>query len=203
MIKLFDFERSGNCYKIRLFLSILNVDYQKIPINIKADENKTKEFLTISPNGLVPVLIDNKTTISDSAAILTYLANVYANDDWLPKEPVQFSNVVKWLAFEQSEVRYGLFRARAMVLNNPTPLAKLGTLKESQTIAKLALEILNQQLTHTKWLAEGGSPTICDIACYPYVAMSEEGKISLKTYTAINQWIARIKNLGGYISLPS
>lgn len=203
MIKLFDFERSGNCYKIRLFLSILNVDYQKIPINIKADENKTKEFLTISPNGLVPVLIDNKTTISDSAAILTYLANVYANDDWLPKEPVQFSNVVKWLAFEQSEVRYGLFRARAMVLNNPTPLAKLGTLKESQTIAKLALEILNQQLTHTKWLAEGGSPTICDIACYPYVAMSEEGKISLKTYTAINQWITRIKNLDGYIPLPS
>lgn len=201
-MKLFDLERSGNCYKIRLFLSILGIDYEKIPVNVDSGENRTNEFLAMNPNGLVPVLIDGQTTVYDSAAILTYLAKKYADDSWLPSEPIQFSNVVKWLAFEQSEGRYGLARARLISLNIPTPLARSGTLEESQALGNLGLEIIDKQLQQTEWLAGGKNATICDIACYPYTAMCGQGGLTLEPYQAIRTWLERIEKFDGYISLP-
>ena len=101
-MKLYDLERSGNCYKIRLFLSILGINYTKVPVNLFAGENRASEFLAMNPNGLVPVLIDNEITLYDSVAILSYLARTYADNNWFPDNIIQSSQVIRWLAFEQS-----------------------------------------------------------------------------------------------------
>jgi len=201
-MKLYDLERSGNCYKIRLFLSILDIDYKKIPVDVNAKENSSKEFLAMNPNGLVPVLVEDSTTVYDSAAILSYLARKYAEDIWFPAEPVQFAQVIRWLVFEQNEGRYGLARARAVALNIQSRFAISGNLKESQAIGTLALQILEKQLTQTSWLAGGNHATVCDIACYPYTAMCSQGGLSLEPYPAVNNWIKRIENLDGYVPLP-
>lgn len=201
-MKLYDLERSGNCYKIRLFLSLIGIEYTKIPVDLRAGENRSSEFLSMNPNGLVPVLVDGSETIYDSIAILSYLAKVYADECWFPGEPVQFSKVIRWLAFEQSEVRYGLARARVIALKNPSTLGSTGTLEESQLIGKLALTILNEKLSKSTWLADSRQATICDIACYPYTAMSEDGGISLEPYPAVIRWIEDIERLDGYIALP-
>jgi len=201
-MKLYDLERSGNCYKIRLFLSLIGIEYTKIPVDLRAGENRTSEFLSMNPNGLIPVLVDGSETIYDSIAILSYLAKVYADESWFPGEPFQFSKVIRWLAFEQSEVRYGLARARVIALKNPSTLGSTGTLEESQVIGKLALKILNKKLSKSTWLADSRQATICDIACYPYTAMSNDGGISLEPYPAVIRWIEDIERLDGYIALP-
>lgn len=201
-MKLYDLDVSGNCYKIRLFLSILGIAYEKISVDVRAGENANSGFLAMNPNGLVPVLVDGSTTIYDSAAILVYLAKVYADDSWLPAEPIPLSKVIRWLAFEQSEGRYGLARARAISLKNPTPLARMGTLEESQAVGRLALETLDRQLSETDWLAGGSEATICDIACYPYTAMSGDGGLSLEPYSAIRRWMENIQDFEGYVALP-
>ena len=202
MMKLYDLEVSGNCYKIRLFLSILGIEYTRVSVDVKSGDLKTSEFLDMNPNGLVPVLVDGSTTIYDSAAILTYLAKTYAEDHWFPSEIIQLSNVVKWLAFEQSDSRYGLARARAIALKMPSPLARVGTLEDSRALAKVALEALNQQLLKTEWLAGGQEPTICDIACYAYTAMAGDGGLSLESYSAIRRWVDNVRSLNGYIEPP-
>lgn len=201
-MKLYDLERSGNCYKIRLFLSILGIKYTKIPINPGAGENRTSDFLAMNPNGLVPVLVDGPTTLYDSAAILAYLAKKYGGDAWFPGETNQFANVIRWLVFEQSEGRYGLARARAIALKNPTSLARSGTLQESQALGIMALDKLNTQLIKTQWLAGDHVPTVCDIACYPYTAMSNEAGLSLDLYPGIKRWIQDIEGLPGHVLLP-
>ena len=201
-MKLFDLERSGNCYKIRLFLSILNIEYTKVPVDVTVGENKTMEFMALNPNGLVPVLIDRDKILYDSTAILSYLARKYADSSWFPGEIIQFTNVIRWLAFEQSEGRYGLARARAINMKNPTYFARSGTLEESQSIGIQALNTLNTQLKKTVWLAGSEKPTICDIACYPYVAMCKEGGLFLEVYPAINTWLKRIEGINGYCTLP-
>ncbi|MDX2477122.1 MAG: glutathione S-transferase family protein [Gammaproteobacteria bacterium] len=201
-MKLYDLEGSGNCYKIRLFLSLIGIEYTKVPVDLHAGENRTSEFLSMNPNGLIPVLVDGSETIYDSIAILSYLAKVYADESWFPGEPVQFSKVIRWLAFEQSEVRYGLARARVIALKNPSTLGSTGTLEESQVIGKLALNILNKKLSKSTWLADSRQATICDIACYPYTAMSNDGGVSVEPYPAVIRWIEDIERLDGYIALP-
>jgi glutathione S-transferase len=74
MLKLYDLERSGNCYKIRLFLSLIEIEYEKIPVNTGAGENESAEFLKLNPRGQLPVLEDDGRIIRDSSAILVYLA---------------------------------------------------------------------------------------------------------------------------------
>ena len=200
---LHDLERSGNCYKIRLFLSILGVTYQKIPVNTNAGENRRPEFLALNPRGQVPVLVDNGFAIWDSTAILVYLARRYGGETWLPTSPLPMAKVVQWLAMEQNEGRYGLARSRAIKLNLPTVFARTGNLEDSQALGKIALGVLEKQLTESAWLVpEAGGPTIADIACYPYAALSPEGGIGLEPYTAVGAWLDRMRNLPGYVDLP-
>ena len=201
-MKLYDLERSGNCYKIRLFLSILGEQYKKIAVNTNAGENKTDEYLAINPRGLMPVLIDGENSIYDSAAILVYLASSYADKSWLPTDSLGLSTLTRWLAFEQNEVRYGLARARAATLKNPSPFAQLADLSECHRVGTIALNALEEQLQQTAWLLPGNKPTIADIACYPYVALSEEGGLSLASYPSIVRWTKEIEHLDGYVDLP-
>ena len=156
----------------------------------------------MNPNGLVPVLNDGEITIYDSSAILVYLARTYADDDWLPTGALPLSQVVRWLTFEQNEGRYGLARARAISMSMPTPLAKLGTLKDSQALGYEALDILNKQLSSQQWLVAGDKPTIADIACYSYTALSGDGGLSLDDYPAVRKWMNNIESLTGYVPPP-
>ena len=63
------------------------------------------------------------------------------------------------------------------------------------------LALLEQHLTQHAWLAIG-RPTIAECAMYPYVALSEEGGISLAKYPAIQAWLMRVRHLPGYIGMP-
>ena len=203
MLKLYDLDRSGNCFKIRLFLSILGLDYEKISVDATAGDLRSEEFLALNPNGLVPVLIDGDQVIFDSAAILAYLALSHGGEAWFPQAPLRLARVIRWLTFEQADGRYGFARARAIALNLASPLARTGTLAESQAIATTGLETLERRLADNTWLGGDETPTIADIACYPYTALIPDAGISLDPYAAIGRWMGRIEQLPGYVPLPA
>jgi glutathione S-transferase len=52
------------------------------------------------------------------------------------------------------------------------------------------------------WLCSTGHPTIADIACFPYVMLSEEGGISRLPYPAIRRWTDRVKRIPGFTVMP-
>lgn len=200
-MQLYDLERSGNCYKIRLFLSILGLDYERKAVDAAGGELQSEAFLALNPNGLVPVLSDGDITIYDSAAILTYLALNRGGERWLPLDPLGLGRVIRWLAFEQAEGRYGLARARAQVLKLVTPLTASGSLTESLALTDSALGTYDKQLAENAWLA-GSEPTIADIACYAYIGLIPDAGISLEPFAAIRRWMEAIEQLPGYIAPP-
>ncbi|MFW1308735.1 glutathione S-transferase N-terminal domain-containing protein, partial [Vibrio parahaemolyticus] len=56
MYKLYSMQRSGNSYKVRLALAVLNTPYEAIEIDIPRGESRTPEFLAKNPSGQVPLL---------------------------------------------------------------------------------------------------------------------------------------------------
>ncbi|MCB1788513.1 MAG: glutathione S-transferase family protein [Chromatiaceae bacterium] len=192
---LYDFPRSGNCYKIRLLLSMLGLDYQRIPIDSTAGETQTAEFKRLNPRGQIPVLIDDDAVIWDSMAILVYLARRFGEAQWLPDDPLGEARVMQWLAVSENELLYGLARARIAVLFN-----KPFDLDQCHRDAASGLAAMEQRLTGNDWLA-AQHPTIADIACYPYVSLAEEGKVSLQPYPAIREWLQRVEGLPGWKAL--
>lgn len=196
IVKLYDMELSGNCYKIRLLCALLGLSYESVPVDLMKGEHKKPDFLALNPRGQVPVLEDDGTVLWDSMAILVYLARKYADDCWLPAEAESLATVMQWLAVSENEILYGLARARAVTrFHRPWDLA------QCQALGRIGLEVMERHLQHQPWLA-GDHPTIADIACYPYVALAPEGGVSLDEYPHIHQWIARIQALPGYVSMP-
>jgi len=195
-MKLYDRETSGNSYKIRLFLELLKPKYEKVTVNTAAGEQKQAWFLRMNPRGQIPVLEAEGKYIWDSTAILVYLARRYGGESWLPLDAGGMAEVAQWLAMAQNEILYGLARARAIIV-----FGRKADLNEAQTAGQNALKVLEQHLQQHLWLAVG-HPTIADIACYPYVALAEQGKISLDPYSGVLSWMKRIQSLKGFINMP-
>jgi glutathione S-transferase len=196
MIKLYDVALSGNCHKVRLLLSLLQIGFESIPVDLFKGEGQTEQFLQLNPLGEVPVLIDGNVTLRDSQAILVYLARRYSNDNWLSTEAEAMSHVMEWLFFAANYIRQGPEFARRYYKFN----RKLDIELASQR-AYSVLKILDDRLSQTPWLA-GDNVTIADIACFPYIGLAPEGKIALDSYHNVISWLERIKQLPGYLAMP-
>jgi glutathione S-transferase len=195
-MKLYDVQISGNCYKIRLFLSLLRLDYEIVPINIANREQKSPAYLKKNPLGEIPVLEDGDLVLRDSQAILVYLAREYGNDDWLPMKPSEMALVMQWLSTACNEIARGPMDARyhekfKMDLD----------INKAHEKSKAILRVIDNHLDRKNWL-ELTHATIADIACFPYIALAHEGSISLEPYQNVQKWITRIIQLPGFIPMP-
>lgn len=195
-MELYDLEVSGNCYKIRLFLALIKQPYTLRPVDFLGGEHKNETSIERNAFGEVPVLIDGDLTLRDSQAILIYLARKFDRTDWYPTTPAEEAIVVQWLMVAESEIARGPNDAR---LHD-----KFGyelDIDMARNKSTRILDILNEHLTDRDWL-ELDRPTLADLACFPYVALSYEGGVSLKPYPAITEWIERIKALPDFVTMP-
>lgn len=188
---------SGHCHRVELFLSLLGLPVELVDVNLGAGAHKTPEFLQLNPFGQVPVLQDGHLTLSDSNAILVYLATRYAPDAeaWLPRDPVQAAAVQRWLSVAAGPLAFGAATARIIVLfkRNTQP-------DEAIQRAHGLLAVMEATLQHTNYLA-GDRPTLADLANYSYTAHAPEGRVALDTYPHVRAWLARIEALPGFVPM--
>ena len=196
MIKLYDFDLSGNAYKVRLLLSFLKLEYERIPVSLKDGEQKAPEFLALNPMGQIPVLVDGELYLRDSQAILVYLARRYGGEKWLPTEAVAMGQVMQWLFTAGHEIQMGPSAARVFHLFG-RPLDINHANQRSHDV----LRLLNQRLESRDWL-ELDRPTIADVACFPYIALTKDARISLDPYGCVQSWIERFQQILGYVGMP-
>jgi glutathione S-transferase len=196
MLKLYDFTLSGNCYKVRLLLSLLNLEYDQVAVDLKAGEQKSLPFLSLNPWGQVPVLVDGDLVMRDSQAILVYLAKRYGGDFWLPSDAPSFGLIAQWLSTASHDIQQGLAAARVYHL-----FGRQLDIETATTRAYAVLKVLDQHLAERHWL-ELDRPTIADVACFPYVALAADGKIDLGKFSQVLSWCDRIQQLPGFVPMP-
>jgi glutathione S-transferase len=196
MIKLYDFELSGSCYKIRMLMNILDVQYEAIPVDFVNKEHKAEKYTALNPFGEIPIFEDEDLRLRDAQAIMVYLAKKYdRTNQWYPDDAESMGRIQQWLSTGGGEVMNSAAARLVKILNYPLDLEKL------QTGAKRVFKIMDDHLATREYL-ELGHPTIADIACFPYTAMAGEGGIDLSAYPNILQWIERMKRIPGFITMP-
>ncbi|AMN48884.1 glutathione S-transferase [Psychrobacter sp. P2G3] len=195
-MELYDLELSGNCYKVRLFLALIQQPYTLRSVDFLEGEHKNEESIKRNVFGEIPVFIDGDLILRDSQAILVYLARKFDRTDWYPTTPADEAKVVQWLMVAESEIARGPNDARLHDKFGYPLDIDLARSKSTRI-----LDILNKHLANRDWL-ELDRPTIADLACFPYVALSHEGGVSLESYPAIQSWIERIKALPNFVSMP-
>jgi glutathione S-transferase len=96
--------------RVRWTLQELGVAFESIPVNLVAGEHRRPAFLKINPAGKVPVLVDGDLVLTESVAIVLYLAEKYAEKGLIPKDPGQRAQLDKWLLFTVTELEQPLWR---------------------------------------------------------------------------------------------
>lgn len=195
-MKLYDLDASGNCYKVRMFAALANIELERVPVDLASGAHKKPPFSELNPLGQVPVLVDGKQVVRDSQAILVYLAGVHGGLAWWPAHPQGQAEIVQWLSFAANEVQHSLCAARLV--------QKFGyALDKEAALAKApgVLSQLDRHLERNDWLAMG-RPTIADCAVYPYVVLAPEGGVDLSPYRHVASWMTRIEALPGYLPKP-
>jgi glutathione S-transferase len=203
-MKLYTHPLSLNCYKVRLLLAFIDQEYDSENVDLVNDHHKSNDFLAMHPLGQVPVLVDGDFTIWDSQAILVYLARRFECEKWLPLSARASAQITAWLSFAAKELAIGLAAARVHHLLGGQGINFVTRLNieidRATAQGQKSLEVLNHYLMDHPWLV-GNTPTIADVACFPTIEFASEGKISLSPYPHVQTWLARVKQLPGYISM--
>lgn len=203
MAKFYSNIDSGNCYKVRLLASLIGETLNITEISLAQNEQRDPSFLAINPKGELPTLVDGSYTLTDSSAILVYVAGKHPSSHFWSQDVLEQATIVNWLAFANSWVQFGVFTTRALLcfdgqFNGLGEWKHERAYEEGLIRGKRSLEILDEKLGKVEWLA-CGRPTIADCAVFPYVALAPMGDVSLEPYPNVRAWIERIKNLKGFI----
>lgn len=204
MIRLYDFDLSGNCYKARLLLAILGVEYERKNVDFfPGFKHRSPEFLAVNPLGQLPVLEDGDLRLTQSQAILVYIARKHdPSGRWYPLDSPEITGQVQqWLGFAEglTATASAARLADGMGFDFDADAAREGA---HRLFAAMDEHLWFQERQGHDWLVPGAAPTIADIACFPYVMLSEEGGISRETYPAIRRWTDRVKRIPGFVVMP-
>jgi glutathione S-transferase len=108
-IKLYEFGPTRSI-RVRWTLQELGVDFEPIRVNLLAGDHQRPEFLKINPAGKIPVLVDGDLVLTESVAIVLYLAEKYPDKGLLPAGPKERAQVNRWLLFAATELEQPLWR---------------------------------------------------------------------------------------------
>ena len=195
-IRIHGFPLSGHSHRVKLFASLTGIAYESVRVDVATGEHKAPPFLSLNPAGQVPVIEDGDVVVTDSNAILVYLARRYA-PDYLPTDPVAEAEVQKFLTLAAGEIAFGPAAARLINVFN----ADLDRDFTHATAASV-LGKLEAHLEGRDWLV-AGRPTIADVAIYSYTAHAPEGGVSLVPYPNVRRWLLNVESLDGFVPMTA
>lgn len=193
MIDLYAFA-TPNSIKVPVALEELGIDYVLHAVNVRKGEQKTVEFLTLNPNGKVPVLVDaqspsGRLVLTESAAILVYLAEKTGR--LLPADGPARARVFEQLFFHASGLgpafgQSGFFQRQAA---EPQPLA----IQRFSTEAARVVNVLDAVLSRYTFAA-GNDFSIADIAHFGWFWRREFAGVSLEGAPNVARWYSEVSS---------
>ena len=191
-MRLYDYAASPNCYKARLALAQLGIDYERVPTDIFGGDTLTDEYAEVNPARRTPVLeTDDGEYLPESGAILLYLAE---GTDLLPDDPLERAQVHRWLFFEQSQVVPTIGGLRFLA---GTGRMDLDSIAKGPSVQ--ALKVLESQLSEHKFLV-GETYTLADLALFGYVHTAGDWGIEMDRFPAVQRWLERVREQPGFMN---
>lgn len=193
-IRIYSHPLSGHAHRAVLFANLAGIGHEVVTVDLAAGEHKQAPFLALNPAGQVPVLVDGDVTITDSNAIIVYLARKYA-PSFIPADPVQEAEVQKFLSLAAGEIAFGPAAARLINVFGAPLDADFANAVAARVFGKLEAHLEGRD-----WLV-GNSATIADVAIYSYTARAPEGDVSPDAYPNIAKLLANVEALNGFVPM--
>jgi glutathione S-transferase len=199
MYKLYSMQRSGNSYKVRLALALLNLPYEAIEVDILRGESRTPDFLTKNPSGQVPLLeVGDNRYLAESNAILWYVA---VGTPLAPENRIDRAEALQWMFFEQHALEPNIGAAYFWL-----SLVKGGRDLQTHALEDWmergygALQVMENHLKTSAYFA-ARQLTVADIALYGYTHLADRCDFDLAPFPAIRDWLTRVQSAPGFVAM--
>ena len=197
---LYDSPVSGNCYKVRLLLAHLGIEYERRTVDVIDRSNRGELLGDLNPALRVPTLVlDDGRALAESGAILWFLGG---GTRFVPDDAYTRAQVLQWMFFEQNLHEPAIAVTRFWLAYSGRP-ELFEPQREAQVKAGYrALDVMERHLDGRGWLV-GDGMTLADIALYAYTHVADEGGFDLGRYEAIRAWLERVAAEPGHVPMDA
>jgi glutathione S-transferase len=196
-VLLYNSQVSGNCYKVRLLLAHLGLEYERQELSVADRSNRPDVLGGLNPALRVPTLVlDDGRSLGESGAIVWYFGE---GTRFVPDDPFERAQVLQWMFFEQYDHEPAIAVVRFWLAYSGRPREDfVDRLDERLAAGYRALDAMERHLDGRLWLV-GDAMTLADIALYAYTHVAHEGGFELDRYPAIGVWLERVASEPGHI----
>ncbi len=159
-MKLYEFGPTRSI-RVRWTLQELGVDFAPVRVNLLAGEHQRAEFLKINPAGKIPVLIDGDVVLTESVAIVLYLAEKYSDKGLIPTDLKERAQVNRWLLFAATELEQPLWRIARHTTFYPEEQRLPGDVILASQEFKAMASVLEEHMQRRQFVM-GDSVTVAD-----------------------------------------
>jgi glutathione S-transferase len=200
-VLLYNSQVSGNCYKVRLLLAHLGIEYERQEVSVVDRSNRPGLLGGLNPALRVPTLVlDDGRSLGESGAIIWFFGE---GTRFVPDDPYERARVLQWLFFEQYDHEPAIAVVRFWLAYSGRPREDFADrLDERIAAGYRALDALERHLDGRSWLV-GDGMTLADIALYAYTHVAPEGGFELDRYPAIGAWLERVAGEPGHVPIDA
>ena len=198
---LYNSRVSGNCYKVRLLLAHLGIDYERREVDVADRSNRPELLGGLNPALRVPtIVLDDGRSLGESGAILWFFGE---GTRFVPADLYERAQVLQWMFFEQYDHEPAIAVVRFWLAYSGRPRAEFADrLDERLAAGYRALDALERHLAGRSWLV-GRDMTLADIALYAYTHVAHEGGFELGGYPATGAWLERVAAEPGHVRIDA
>ena len=196
MIDLY-YAPTPNGWKISIMLEECELPYKLIPVNLGKGDQFKPDFLKISPNNRIPVIVDNEgpggeeVSVFESGAILMYLGE--KTGKFFPQLPLERVKVLEWLFWQVGGLGPMAGQVSHFVNYAPNfPGDHSYSEKRYKNEYDRLLGVMNNVLDERDFLA--GDYSIADMACFPWVTAYKRYEVDLDKFSNVRRWFDIIKS---------
>jgi glutathione S-transferase len=191
---------SPNVRRVRLTAAVLEMQLEENRLDFTKGEHKNPEYLALNPNGAVPTLVDGDLVLTESRAIMQYLASKKPESGLLPRDEQARADTTRWQFWDASHFSppLGTLTFEKMI----KPMFGMGApdhgkIEDAITNFRRFGAVLDRHLDHKKYLV-GNALTIADLTIACSLVYAEQTGAPLGDFPNIQSWFSRISDLDAW-----
>jgi glutathione S-transferase len=196
-MKLYHNPLSPNVRRVLLTAAVLGIELEEQKLDFAKGQHKNPDYLALNPNGAVPTLVDGEFVLTESRAIMQYLASKKPEAGLLPKDEAGRADVTRWQFWDAAHFSQAL--GMITFERAVKPMMGMGEPDEAKVKEGLAnfrrfAAVLNTRLQGKTYVV-GNSLTVADLTLASSLMYAKQVEAPLAEFPNVDAWFSRISAL--------
>jgi len=199
-MKLYHNPLSPNVRRVRLTAAVLGIELEEKKLDFAKGEHKNPEYLALNPNGAVPTLVDGDFVLTESRAIMQYLASKKPELGLVPRDEAARADVTRWQFWDASHfsphcatLAFERLLKGMLGMGDPDPRK----IDEALTNFRRFGAVLNKRLDGRQYVV-GSTLTVADLTLASSLMYAKQAEVPLAEIPNVQTWFSRISDLDAW-----